>query len=92
METEFVFPLAERIDFSNVVSLRREGERHLLQHARVTFDFSAVTVCDSSALALLVAWKRFAHHHQVGIHFINVTPSLKMLASVCNVQGILALV
>lgn len=88
---ESIFHLSESIDFENVVTIRHKGERHMQEHPSVTFDFSAVKYCDSSALALLVAWKRFSKQHQIKMTFANIPLSLKAYAEVCNVRAILTL-
>jgi phospholipid transport system transporter-binding protein len=83
--------LSGDINFANVVKLRRLGEAAMDKITELSFDFSAVHQCDSSALALLIAWQRYAKKNLKIIHFLQVPASLVAFAKVCNVQDILAL-
>lgn len=48
-------------------------------------DLSAVTGVDSSAVALLIEWRRIAHEHGRTLEFANVPPNLMALAHLYGV-------
>ncbi|MDD3528585.1 MAG: STAS domain-containing protein [Gallionellaceae bacterium] len=57
----------------------REGERALVEGAAV-FDLAGVTQVDSSALSLILSWRRQAGARQQALTFRNVPDSLHSLA------------
>lgn len=84
-----VVKLEGDINFTRVIHIRKEGERKILKHPRIQFDFSNVLHCDSSALVLLLAWKRFAKANSKRITFSNLPCTLLSLAGVCNIKSML---
>lgn len=53
------------------------------------FDFSRVTALDSSAVALVLAWKRAARARGAELAVANAPESLKSLAQLYGVAGLL---
>ncbi len=84
-----VVKLSGDINFTRVVSIRRMGELKLSRHSSVQFDFSGVVQCDSSALVLLMAWKRFAKAEGVNVEFLHLPSSLTSLAAMCNIESMI---
>lgn len=76
------------INFDTVMSLKRSIDAKIATHDLLHLDLSQVEHCDSSALALLIGWKRFAKHKFKKIYYENVPDSLISLANVCNVKFI----
>jgi len=76
-----------------VVKLRRMGDSliHEINEPGIDFDFKDVKQSDSSGLSLMMAWKRTAKKANKTIQFVNVPPSLKAIATLCNVSEILGL-
>jgi len=79
------------INFSVVTKLRDAGLGLIQQQKDCIVDFSGVTKSDSSALALLTSWARFAMKNNKPIHFVNVSAELLDLAKACDLEKILSL-
>lgn len=69
---------------NNVVSLLAQGAARFTG-PRVIVDLSGVTEVDSSALSLLLEWRREAVRNGREILFLNLTGSLKSLADLYGV-------
>jgi phospholipid transport system transporter-binding protein len=79
----------ERIINSNAASLLRDGEAAI--HAGdFSFDLSAVQRCDSSAVALLLAWQRVAHAQGRPLELHGIPASLHSLATLYGVDPLIA--
>jgi len=72
------------ITLDNVVSLLGEGNERFTA-AQVTVDLAAVTEVDSSALSLLLEWRREAGRNGRAIRFLNLPANLKSLAQLYGV-------
>lgn len=73
---------------NNVVSLLAQGAQQFTG-PRVTVDLSGVTEVDSSALSLLLEWRREAARSRREIHYRNLPASLKSLAELYGVTELL---
>ena len=56
---------------------------------RLTIDFTAVTEVDSSAVALLLEWRREAARLGKGLNFANLPANLVALAELYGVIGLI---
>jgi phospholipid transport system transporter-binding protein len=56
---------------------------------RLTIDFSAITGVDSSAVALLLEWRRQAQARGKTLDFINLPPNLLALAQLYGVAELI---
>jgi len=56
---------------------------------RLTIDFSAITDVDSSAVALLLEWRREAARRGKGLYFVNLPANLLSLAELYGVTGLI---
>ena len=56
---------------------------------RLTIDFAAVTEVDSSAVALLLEWRREAARLGKGLSFVNLPANLLALAELYGVSGLI---
>jgi phospholipid transport system transporter-binding protein len=56
---------------------------------RLTIDFSAITEVDSSAVALLLEWRREAARHGKVLNFTNLPANLLALADLYGVTGLI---
>jgi len=72
------------ITVDNVVSLLGEGNERFTA-AQVTVDLAAVTEVDSSALSLLLEWRREAGRNGRSVNFLNLPANLKSLAQLYGV-------
>jgi phospholipid transport system transporter-binding protein len=56
---------------------------------RLTIDFAAITDVDSSAVALLLEWRREAARRGKGLFFVNLPANLLALAELYGVTGLI---
>jgi phospholipid transport system transporter-binding protein len=56
---------------------------------RLTIDFSSITEVDSSAVALLLEWRREAARRGKGLYFANLPANLLALAELYGVTGLI---
>ena len=56
---------------------------------RLTIDFSAITDVDSSAVALLLEWRREAARRGKTLNFVNLPANLLALAELYGVTGLI---
>ena len=76
------------ITIDNVVALLAEGNG-LFSAAQATVDLAAVTEVDSSALSLLLEWRREAGRNGRSIRYLNLPANLKSLAELYGVTELL---
>ena len=74
---------------ANVGSLLEEGQRQIAA-AAVTNDLSGVTEVDSTAVSLLLEWRRQALREKRSIRYVNLPANLKSLAELYGVTELLA--
>ena len=72
------------ITVDNVVDVLGEGNDRFTG-AEVTVDFAAVTEVDSSALSLLLEWRREAGRNGRTIRYLNLPANLTSLAELYGV-------
>jgi phospholipid transport system transporter-binding protein len=73
---------------ANVESLLEEGARQIAG-TRVTVDLGGVTEVDSSALSLLLEWRRQALRANRAVRYVNLPANLKSLAELYGVTELL---
>ena len=56
---------------------------------RLTIDFAAITGVDSSAVALLLEWRRQAAERAKRLEFVNLPPNLLALAELYGVADLI---
>ena len=76
------------ININNVVSLLTRGNG-LFTSPQVTVDLSAVTEVDSSAVSLLLEWRREAQRGGRAIRYVNLPGNLQSLAKLYGVTDLL---
>lgn len=72
----------------NVLSLLAQGAQQLTA-PRMTVDLSGVTEVDSTALSLLLEWRREAIRNGREVRFRNLPASMKSLAELYGVTELL---
>jgi len=77
------------ITVGNVVELLAQGNG-LFTAPQVTVDLAAVTEVDSSALSLLLEWRREAGRNQRVVRFLNLPANLKSLAELYGVTELIS--
>jgi len=76
------------VTVNNVLSLLAQGAERFTG-SRVTVDLSGVTEVDSSALSLLLEWRREAVRNGREIRYHNLPASLRSLADLYGVTELL---
>ena len=76
------------ITVDNVVALLAQGNE-LFSAPQVTVDLAAVTEVDSSALSLLLEWRREAGRNRRAVRYLNLPANLKSLAQLYGVTELL---
>jgi phospholipid transport system transporter-binding protein len=74
---------------SNVTEVLAESAR-LFRVTDVVVDLSGVTEVDSSAVSLLLEWRRTARAAARRVEFVNIPPNLQSLADLYGVADLLA--
>lgn len=89
--TETGLSVSGKIQFGNVVALRRQGNRAIacMTQQQLTVDLSGVTLSDSSGLSLLLCWLRYAKQQGKTMRFIHMPEPLSRVAEVCGVASLL---
>ncbi|UCF74715.1 MAG: STAS domain-containing protein [Betaproteobacteria bacterium] len=76
------------ITINNVVALLADGNG-LFTEREITVDLNGVTEVDSSAVSLLLEWRREAGRHGRRIQFVNLPANLTSLAKLYGVTEML---
>lgn len=76
------------ITVGNVVALLAQGNG-LFTAPQVTVDLAAVTEVDSSALSLLLEWRREAGRNKRVVRYLKLPANLKSLAQLYGVTELL---
>lgn len=80
------------LDFATVPAILAESEKYAARGdlpARLTIDFAAVAGVDSSAVALLLEWRRRAAALGKTLEFVNLPPNLLALAELYGVRDLI---
>lgn len=76
------------VNLENAVALLARGNE-LFTAPQVTLDLAAVTEVDSSALSLLLEWRREAVRNGRAIRYLNLPGNLRSLAELYGVTELL---
>lgn len=76
------------LTMNNVTAVLEEGTR-VFQGARIVVDLAAVSEVDSSALSLLLEWRRAAAAANRAIEYTNLPANLRSLADLYGVSELL---
>jgi phospholipid transport system transporter-binding protein len=76
------------VTLANVAAVLEEARRHLEEGVR-TVDLAEVTDMDSSLLAAMLAWLREARLRERELLFANLPESLRTIARLYGVDGLL---
>jgi phospholipid transport system transporter-binding protein len=60
-----------------------------IKSGQTVFDLGTVKTADSSAVAVLLAWKRAARQSGVALSYVNIPASLQSLAALYGVDAFL---
>jgi len=87
-----VLALQGALSFETVPGVLAESARYAERPDlpdRLTIDFAAITAVDSSAVALLLEWRRVAQRRGKTLVFVNLPPSLLALAKLYGVSELI---
>lgn len=77
------------VTLANIEALLEAGARQI-EGDQVTVDLAGVTEVDSTAVSLLLEWRRQAQRAHRTIRYVNLPANLKSLAELYGVTGLLA--
>jgi len=85
------FSVMGDLTFSTVPGVWEQARKTLLEvlEENLEIDISAAKNFDSSGLALMVAWSRWAHCNKKDLIFRNVTEKAHKLIEINNLQDVL---
>ncbi len=81
--------LAGPVTLANVNAVLEEGGR-VLKAPAITVDLAGVTEVDSTAVSLLLEWRRAALRDKRAIEYVNYPDNLKSLIKLYGVSELLA--
>ncbi|HUJ01389.1 MAG TPA: STAS domain-containing protein [Usitatibacter sp.] len=87
-----VLRLTGALDFETLPAVIAEAEKYVGQAdlpQRLTIDFSGVTGVDSSAVALLLDWRRRAIERRIALEFEHLPENLLALAQLYGVADLI---
>ena len=87
-----VLTLEGPLSFESLPGVLAKSEAYCMRPdlpERLTIDFAAVTEVDSSAVALLLEWRREAARLGKGLNFVNLPANLLALADLYGVSGLI---
>lgn len=79
--------LVGELTFATVNTLYERGPALMDPLDEIIVDLSQASHCDSSALALLLSWQRYASHCAKLIRFTHMPKQLLAVAEVCGIKG-----
>jgi phospholipid transport system transporter-binding protein len=90
-QTDGHYRVDSELTFRTVTALRGQGLAALAAApAEVVFDLAAVRQADSAGLALLIDWLAAARARGARLRFAGVSPELRALARLSDVEDLLA--
>ncbi len=87
-----ILPLEGALSFETLPRVLEESRAYTARSDlpdRLTIDFSAITEVDSSAVALLLEWRREAARLGKGLRFENLPANLLSLADLYGVTSLI---
>lgn len=81
--------VAGPLDFNTAGKVLSAVDSLIRQHAALEIDLSDVTECNSAGLALLIEWLSIARSEKHSVTFNHIPDSLRQLAGVCQVDGLI---
>ena len=85
------FSVSGSLTFESVPAVWQQARKLLLDvyEEEVEIDIASVATFDSSGIALLVAWSRWAHCNNKALTFINPTHQALQLIEINKLQDVL---
>ena len=84
------FLLLGELNFFNVMSIYKKSLPQLHACLELAFDFSQLKSSDSSGLALILEWIKFASHCNKPIRFSHLSEDLMLIAQAAGIDKLIA--
>jgi phospholipid transport system transporter-binding protein len=86
---DHIFWLSGHVDYHTVAIIYNASQSYLTQNHELTFDFSLIKTSDSSGLALMIEWLKYAKKAMKPIHFQHIPAQLKTLAKTAGISALI---
>jgi ABC-type transporter Mla MlaB component len=91
------YELPAEVNFTNLVSIREAGKRHIdaagaatdIAADAVEFDLGGLNEASSAVVALLIAWFRYGHAHGKVVRFLHVPAAIMNIIEVSDLAEVL---
>lgn len=83
------FYLSGDLAFNNVMQIYASSLPQLERSTKLDFNFSELTSSDSSGLALIIEWIKYAREHNKAISLKHVSEDLLSIAKAANLDNVL---
>lgn len=84
------FFISGEINFANVMFVYQRSLIEFIKSKQLAIDFSQLQSCDSSVLALIIEWIKFAKEHHKPIQFYNLSADVLAIAKVTGLDHLIA--
>ena len=81
--------IAGTLNFSTAEDALSSVDTLIRQHEKLEIDLSGVSDCNSVGLALLIEWLAIARREKHSVTFNHIPDTLRQLAGVCQVDGLI---
>lgn len=85
------FRLSGELSFASVQDVMADANKQFADADELNIDLHHVSRSDSTGIAILIEWMRFAQQTGKQIYFYNVPQQMLSLASACGMEQILPL-
>lgn len=85
-DQQHVFRVSGELTLSTAKQALAQSEMLFDNAAQLNIDLTDVTQADSAALALLIAWMRFAKRHNKKISFFNIPNQMIAIAKASGLE------
>ena len=83
------YALSGQLSFATTPELLRRSHKEFVGNSVLVIDLKGISASDSSGLALLIEWMRWAKKNQLNISFRNIPEQIQAIAEACDVDKIL---
>jgi len=81
--------VAGPLNFNTAGLALAEVDALIRQHPTLEIDLSGLSECNSVGLALMIEWLSIARREKHSVTFNHIPDSLRQLAGVCQVDGLI---
>ena len=84
------FVITGSLDYSNVNLIYQKSLGHLNAASQLIFDFSQVKSINSSGIALMIEWLKFAKEHKKKIQFHHIPNHLLTISKTAGIDKLIS--